>query len=640
MLSEIRDRATGWIAYIIVGIIIIPFAFWGVNEYFAGGEEVVVATVGDAEIQQVDYRRALENRRAQMRRVLGENFQPEIANSPEFKRAVLDDLIARSLLDQHADEMGYRVGDELLAQRIRSNPRFREGDQFSSDVYRSAVAQMGLTEAGFESRLRRQLLLEQIRDGIQQSAFVTPDQRNRLLALMLQERRFDHAVLAAGSFIDDVKVSEAEINKEYEENSERYRTPERLKVEYVELSVDQLASSISVTEEEIQQAYERNKDRFTTDPARRASHILIEAPADAGEAERQAALQEARALLDQLRSGADFAELAKQQSDDPGSASQGGDLGRIEPGAMVKPFEDALFALEEEGAVTEPVKTRFGYHIIKLTEYQPAEVKPLDEVREQLVQEERARQAEALFLDRAEAFRNISYEQPQSLEPVADQLDLEIKQSDWFTRNEGSGIAANPKVREAAFNDDVYSEGLNSQSIELDINTLVVVRRLDHQPASVKPLAKVRGDIEARLKRRKAEERVASLGPDIVEQLSSGTSWQAVIGDYGLLSETITWSRSMAREEGAPDPAVVDAVFRAPRPQEGGAAPGGLVLGNGDYALFRLVEVIEGDPEQAPEELKQRVTSSLQRRRSQDMLAQYIADLREEAEVTVKEQAL
>lgn len=640
MLSEIRDRATGWIAYVIVGIIVIPFAFWGVNEYFAGGEEIVVATVGDAEIQQVDYRRALENRRAQMRRILGESFQPELANSPEFKRGVLEDLIARRLLDQHADDQGYRVGDELLAQRIRSTPQFRVGDEFSPEAYRGAIAQMGLTEAGFEARLRQQLVLQQIQDGIAQSAFVTPDQRNRLLELLLQERRFDHVVLRAERFVDEVDVDDAQIQQEYEANSEQYRTPEAMKVEYVELSVDGLTSSISVNEEEIQQAYEQNQDRFTTEPVRSASHILIETDSDAGDEQRQAALEKATELLDQLRAGADFAELAKEHSDDPGSASSGGDLGRIEAGAMVEPFENALFALDEEGALTEPVRTRFGYHIIKLTEHQPGHVKPLKEVRDQLVQEERTRQAEALFLDRAEDFRNISYEQPQSLEPVANQLGLEIQQSEWFTRGEGSGIASDSRIREIAFSDEVYSEGLNSEAIELDINTLVVVRRLDTRPASVKQLAEVRDEIEARLKRRKAEQRVAELGPEIVDKLKSGSEWQAIVQEYGLTDETITRSRGEAPEAGGPAPAVLDAVFRVPKPSEGQSVAGGHALASGDYALFRLVEVIEGDVDQPPEELEQRIGDRLQSRRSQDMVEQYIADLREQAEVTIKEQAL
>lgn len=640
MLSEIRDRATGWIAYVIVAIIIIPFAFWGVNEYFAGGEEIVVATVGDAEIQQVDYRRALDNRRARMRQMLGESFQPEMANSPEFKRGVLEDLIARRLLDQHAEEQGYRVGDEQLAQRIRSTPQFRVDDAFSPEAYRGAVAQMGLTEAGFEARFRQQLVLQQMQDGIAQSAFVTPEQRSRLLELFLEERRFDHAVLSAERFVDDVDVTDDEIRQEYETNSEQYRTPEAMKVEYVELSVDELASSISVNEEEIQQAYERNKDRFTTEPVRRASHILIETDSDADEEQRQAALDQASELLEQLRAGADFAELAREHSDDPGSASRGGDLGRIEEGAMVEPFENALFALEEEGALTEPVRTRFGYHIIKLTEYQPGKVKPLEEVRDQLVKEERARQAEALFLDRAEDFRNISYEQPQALEPVADQLGLEIQQSGWFTRGEGTGIASNPEVRDVAFSDEVRSEGLNSEAIELDINTLVVLRRLDTRPASVKPLAEVRDDVEARLKRRKAEQRVAELGPEIVDKLQSGAEWQTIVGEYGLNGETVTRSHRDAPQQGGPDPAVLDAVFRLPKPAEGQPVAGGRVLASGDYALFRLVEVIEGNAEQPPEELEQRVSESLQRRRSQDMVEQYIADLREQAEVTVREQAL
>ncbi|MBS1270647.1 MAG: Peptidyl-prolyl cis-trans isomerase D [Gammaproteobacteria bacterium] len=640
MLSQIRERATGWIAYIIVGIIVIPFAFWGVNEYFSGGQEVIVATVNGVEIEQVDYRRALESRRRQMRRLMGENFEPELANRPEFKRGVLDDLISRVLLTHHAKEQDYRIGDEQLARTIRVNPRFQDGGNFSPDAYSGAVRQMGLTEAGFESRLHQQLIFQQIRDGVRHSSFGSPRQERHLLQLLLQKRRFDHTAIKSDRYTNESIVSAAEIQKEYEAGRERYRTPAKLKIEYVELSVDDLASMASVTEEDIRRTYERNRERFATEPVRRASHILIETDQHADEQERQEALKKAHRLLGKLRAGADFEKLAKEHSDDPGSAAKGGDLGRIEPGVMVGPFEDALFSLEETGALTKPVKTRFGYHIIKLTEYESVKVKPLEEVREQVESEERGKQAEALFLDRAEAFRNISYEQPKSLEPVADRLDLAIQRSDWFTRREGTGVATNPTVRETAFGDDVYEEGLNSEAIELDIDTLVVLRKLDTRPSTVKPLEEVRGEIEARMKRRKAEEYVAALGPDLVDQLKAGTAWEALLGEYGLADQRLTRSRGEFQDEAGPAPAVVEAVFRAPSPAKSGYVYEGLGLANGDYALFRLVDVIKGDVAQAPEELENRVRGALSRRRSQDMVEQYIADLREQAEVSIKEEAL
>lgn len=642
MLSEIRERATGWIAYIIVGIIIIPFAFWGVNQYFAGGEEVVVATVKDVEIQQVDYRRTLENRRRQMRQILGESFDPELVNSPEFKRTVLDDMIARALLNQHAEEQGYRVGDEELAERIRSNPRFQDGETFSPEAYRSQLARMGMNEAGFESSLRQQIVLQQLRDGVRVSAFTTPAQEQQLLRLMLQQRRFNYAVLDNERFIADREVSGQEIQQEYDANNDRYRTPERMKIEYAELSVKDLAENVSVTEEDIRQAYERNRERFTDDAMRRASHILIEVEEDAGAEAEQQALEKTRSLLQRIRDGADFAALAREHSDDPGSASKGGDLGRVETGVMVEPFEEALFALEEEGAVTEPVRTRYGYHIIKLTEYQPSGTKPLEEVRGQLVEEERKKQAEALFLDRAEAFRNISYEQPQSLEPVADQLDLEIRTSDWFTRSDGTGVASNPDVREAAFSDDVYNEGLNSTAVELDINTLVVVRKLEVQPSTLQPLEEVRDDIVGRIKRRKAREHVASLGPKLVARLQSEAGWQAVIDEHELVAQQVTLSRAdePSAEETAPPADAIKAVFRARTPSGAEPVYGGVALPDGDYTLFRLVEVIEGDVDKAPEDVETRVLRRLEQRRSQDMVQQYIADLREQGEVTVREEAL
>lgn len=639
MLSEIRDRATGWIAYIIVGIITIPFAFWGVTEYFAGGSDVVVATVAGTEIQQTEYRRALDSRRRQMREIMGESFSPELANSSAFKRRVLDDMISRTLLNQHAEAQGYRIGDERLAQTIRTDPSFQDGDQFSPDMYASTVSRMGLTRTGYETRLRQQLVLEQIRSSVRSSSFVTPTERDRLIRLLAQERQFDYAILRADRFIAEQEVSDSELRAEYEARSDQYRTPERMKVEYVELSVDELADAVEVTDDDLREAYEQNKEQFSTDPVRRASHILVE-PGSGDEGDEQA-LAKARELLDQIRAGADFEALAREHSDDPGSASKGGDLGRVESGMMVESFEQALFKLEEEGAVTqEPVKTRFGYHIIKLTEYQPVDVEPFQAVRDQLLEEERARQAEALFLDRAESFRNISYENPQSLAPVADQLGLTIQESDWFTRQQGDGIAANSEVREAAFSEEVQDEGLNSRAIELDINTLVVVRRGEVQEASLKPLDEVRDDIEQVLKQRKAIEHVAQLGPELVSELQADTGWEGLTQQRGLEPQQVTWSRGAPSADSAPPQELLSAVFQAPRPAGGDPIHGGVSLRTGNYALFRLNDVADVEPAAAPEEAQSRVENSLNQRRNQDTLEEYIADLRSRAEVEIKESAL
>ncbi len=640
MLSEIREHASGWIAWIIATIIVIPFAFWGVHQYFSGGEEVVVASVGDSDIKQDDYRRALENRREQMRQILGKNFDPKLADSPEFKRNVLNDLISQVLLSQHAKEEGYRIGDDQLAQTIRSNPRFQIDKQFSPDAYHGAVTQMGLTETGFESRYRQQLVLQQLSTGIQASSFVSAGQQDALLKLLLQERHFDYAVVKVGGFVDQSVVSEDEIQKEYQSHSQQYRTPEKMKVEYLDLSVDDLVPTVDVTEDDIKQAYEREKDKFTTPAVREASHILIKAGPDASDEEQQAALDKAKDLMKQLRNGADFAELAKKYSQDPGSADKGGDLGRIKSGDMVKPFQDALFALDKEGELAGPVKTRFGYHIIKLTKYEPGKVKPLSEVHDQLEKEVREKRAESVFADRAETFRNVTYEQPQSLEPAADQLGLKIQQSDWFTRDQGTGIAANPKVRKAAFGEDVFTEGLNSAAIELNLNSLVVVRKFDFQPASVKPLKEVHDQIEQLLKHRKAAEHVASLGPELVKQLEGGTAWQKLAADQGLQSRDVTWSRDKTPDDKGPEPAVVQAVFRAPAPENDKAVYGGLSLDDGDYALFKLNTVTDGDLAKASDDLKKRVHDTLARRGSQDAVQEFIADLRDQAEIKIKDEAL
>lgn len=637
MLTQIRDRATGWIAWVIVIIISIPFALWGINEYFSGAAEVNVAIVNGVEIDQNHYRTALEDQRAALAQALGGRADPELINSTAFRKRVLDGLIERTLLTVDANSRGYRISDDQLSEFIKAAPQFQSDGKFDNELYRQVVSGYRYTQAGFEDRLRQENILQQVRNGFTESAFVTIRDMDELLKLFQQKRDFEYVTIQPARFIDSVEVTDADVKEEYDNNSERYSTLEQMKIQYVRLAVDELEKDVSVSEEELKSIYEANKRRFTIPEQRKASHILLKLTADADEEAVNEIRKKAEELAAKIKEGGDFADFAKQYSEDPGSAAEGGDLGFVERGAMVVAFEEALYELSE-GAVSDPVRSEFGFHIIKLTELKPQSQQNFEEAREQLEREETRRQAESQFLEQAETFRNLVFEQPETLDAVAEQLGLALQTSDWFSRGEGSDIAANPRVRDAAFSDDVYIENLNSETLELDANSLVALRKLETKPASLRPLDEVREDIVAQLKQKKARQQTEKTGDEILKDLRAGSEWQAVLQAKDLEGQKA--SRARIDTEATPPAAVIKAVFKAGYPSDDTPVYGDVGLPDGSHVVFRLTSVQDGDPAVATDEIRERVKAILERRRGYDSFLSYQTGLRGGAEVTVYEDQL
>ena len=631
MLTEIKDRATGWVAWLIVIIISIPFALWGVNEYFTGGSSLNVAVVNGQEIGQQAYRYALEERRSVARRMLGNQFDSDTANSLQFRTAVLEDLILRQLLHENTVGAGFRVSDEQLAQFIKTTPQFQRDGVFDSTAYKRAVQALGYTETGFETYLRQQNVLQQMRDGLEKSSFVTSGDEESLLALAREKRVFDYATIVPEKFVTDTDISVQEIEERYAENLELYQSPEMVKIEYVRLAVADLAENVEVSEEDVQRFYEDNNDLYKKSEQRTASHILLTLDEDADDTTVQEVLGQAESLADRARAGEDFGELATEHSQDPGSAALGGDLGIVEVGVMVKPFEDALFAMVE-GEISDPVKTRYGYHVIKVTALLPGQTKELAEVRDEIEQQERTRQAEALFVDHAETFRNLVFEQPESLDPVVEELVLKLETSDWFSRDSGMGIAENDKIRTVAFSDDVYIESLNSEAIELDINTLVALRKKDTQAAKTKSLDEVYAQIEQVLKQRKAKDNVLKMGEELLADLNNGDDWRTVLKENGL--EDVQATQFRLQPEPEHSLLVTSEVFRAPVPDQHPEF-GSVTLSDGGYVLFRLTDVEQGGPAQVDDDTRAEVGASLRQRRGTDYFLNYQLGLRKSADVEI-----
>ena len=597
MMHFIREHAKGFFAWLIVILIIIPFAFWGINSYFGGGAaDSVVAKVNDAEITTGEFQRVYVRERARRQQMLGENADPALLNDALIKRDVIDRLVNSEAVAQAANDAGLRISDAQLAREIIQNPQFQQDGRFDGELYARILNSMGLTEQGFEVQVKQDMLVEQLISGITGSEFATEKELQEITALVNQERDIGYLVLTVKDFPEEAVPSDEEIQAYYEANKDRFVLPEQVSVEYLELSAADLLGDVEVDEEALHRMYEEQQADFIQAEERRASHILITVDPDADEAADKAAHDKALELLERIRSGESFEEIAKAESQDPGSAAQGGDLGFFGRGMMVKPFEEAVYGMSI-GDISEPVRTSFGYHIIKLTDIKAQQGKTFEEVRDTLEQEYRELMAEERFYDIAERLADLTYEVPDTLEVAAQELGLEIKISPMFSRHAGEGIAANSKVRAMAFSPDVLEAGNNSEPVTIGTNHVVVLRVKDHRPVSHKPLDEVRDEIIASLQQEAAAEKVQSLGEKIRERMAAGEDPAALAKEYN-----VEWHEAgfVKRDDSAVPGEVLRAAFRMSPPDQGQARFEGVGLVSGDYAVVavkavRSSEAAEGE---------------------------------------------
>jgi peptidyl-prolyl cis-trans isomerase D len=623
MLTKIREKTQGIIAGFILALIAVPFALWGVNSYFDTGGKINVARVGDMEISQDEYRRTLDRLRTRV--------EPQALNDPRFKQSVLDNLISQTLLAHDAENQGYRISDAQLAKILREQPAFLRDGQFDSALYEALLRREGLSPREFETRVREDILVRQVQAGISESHIVTRDEVAVLARLLTQEREIAHAVISIEALMPKVAVSAPDIEQYYSAHPEMFQFPEQVRVEYLRLSAADLDREFQPTEEDLKRAYEEEAARYVIPEKRRASHILISLPAQPGDDQSKEALARIQDIAKQARAGSDFAGLARKHSADSVTAAQGGDLGEIRRGVLPKELEDAVYALKP-GEISQPVRSTYGYHLVKLTAHTPEKRKSFSEVRQELAGLVRRRQAEERFIDVAEKFRNLVYEQPDSLTPAAKALGLEIRKSEWFSPAGGTGIAANPKVVQAAFEPDVLSQARNSDAIEISADTLVAVRVAERRPAGRKPLAEVRPGIERILKQQRALEQARALGEAALQELRAGASLEAVARKHGykyMPAKTLT-----RRQSAGIDPRIVESAFRAPRPEGDQPVHDLVELGDQGYAVVALTRVreVSGKVDTATQ---QQIRALLTMRRGADYYANYREGLRQKAEIKV-----
>jgi len=629
MLQQIRDRAQGWFAYAIVILISIPFALWGIQEYVGGGSDPVVAKVGSVEITQRSMENSLNNYRNNLRQQFGGKI-PEFFNDEMLRQQVMNEMIQDALLTQQVNNLNIRAGDEMVKQQIRSMEVFQRDGVFDKDEYERVMKTSGRNINAFTENLRMSLGTELLANAISGSAFVTDAEIDALIRRKNQQRVVSWLLIDADSYKEQVEVSDSDIETYYNENKQSFRRPERVKLEYLELNHAALSADISVDEEQLRASYDERKEDFRSPETRHTRHILIKVGGDVSDDDAKA---EAQKLLDELKAGTDFAELAGEHSDDKGSGSNGGDLGAVERGMMVKPFEDAAFALQQD-QISELVRSRFGYHIIQVTKVEGGDLQAFDDVKQKLADEFKKREADALFGEKYDQLAELSYADSGTLQTTADAIGVKVQESDWVPRTGAQGKFANAKIVEAAFGDDVLNSGRNSDVLELEDDNYMVVRVANHEEESAKPLEEVSVGIRSTLEKERALELAQKRADEVLKLLTQeGGSLGDIAADASLKLEQDKTVKRKGNQE--IDPLVVSKAFTLARPAEGSSNYGKVELASGSVAVIGVSSVIDGDPAALTAEEHHSERQSMQAARGQSSLAGYIKQLRADSSVKI-----
>ncbi len=630
MLQAIRDRATGWIAYGIVGLLVIPFAFWGIDQYQGGGT-VVVAQVDGSDITLPEFQTAFQDQQARMQALFGGQFDPAMLNQERMRLDVLQQLVDQRLIDEVTRSEGYRASDGQVAAAVYAVPAFQSNGRFDPERYRDTVTRQGSSVEGFEERVRADLTAQQFREGVAGSFVPTQADVDLLLSLQEQQRAVGFVRLTLDRYMDQIEVSEEQVADWYEANREQFVSNERVRLQYVLLAVDALAEEVELPDGAVEAAYQERRDQYIREETREASNVLVRLDLDADEDAVAAGLARIEDIQEKVLSGELSFDAAMELASVEGETElEAGDLGEVSRGMLGLAFEDALFAMDSVGSISEPVRSDFGFHLIRLDQINPERGKTLDEAAAELEQALRTEQADNLFYERAEDLANLAFEAPGSLEPVADALGLELQESDWLERTGGDGLWANPRVIEAAFSPEVLEDGVNSPVIEVSPSELLVIRSLEHEPAASLPLGQVREAATEGLKRERALKVIAERSAALLDQARSGAELAELAS-----AEEAQWSSPapVGRSDSSMDPTILREAFRLPRPEDGTASFGSVDLPGGDRAVVMVAAVIEGSPEAVEDETREQVISMLRRQGSAAEFDGLMRALREDADI-------
>jgi peptidyl-prolyl cis-trans isomerase D len=614
---------------VILVIIFLPFAFFGIDTYFRGGPGGgAVARVGDYVISAEEFSRALREQQDQLRRAVDGRIDPAMLDNAELRSGTLESLVQRRLLLEGAVRAGVVVSDEQLDKTIAGLPEFQDGTgKFSPGRAEEVLRAQGMRAQDFRARLRQDLLLQQMAGGLTRGGFVPRAVAERLTRVTEQQREVAYSVIAPEKLAGQVKLDAGAARKYYDANPGEFRIPEQARVEYVVLSTPALMQQVQMSPAEVKQFYDSNRRQFEVPESRQASHILISAD---GEEARSKARAKANEIYQEARKKpGSFADLAKKHSQDPGSAARGGDLGFIPRGSMkdVPEFEEALYKLKP-GEISPPVESKLGLHIIRLTKVQPAQGKGFEAMRSQIEADLKRQAATRRFAELAEAFGNAAYEQSESLKPAAEVAKTSVQTSGWLTRTRAAEAALNnPRLLAAIFSDESLRGKRNTEAIEVAQGVLVAARIIEHKPEGMQSFDAMRAAIEKRLIAREAGRLAAEEGRRLLAQLQQGKP------------APVAWSApqtaSIMQTQGMPE-AVLRQAFRA----DVSSLPAYAGVENllGGYTLVRVSRV--QDPASLPPERVNAVAASLRQVMGQETITAYMNALRQKIGVSINKEQI
>ncbi len=594
MLQAIRNNAQGVFVWIIVGLIVVSFALFGLGSYLSGASKVVAASVNGVEISSTALTRAYQQYQERLRNMLGEQYRPEMFATAQVKNEVLQGLISQEVLNQSLSEQGYLASAEQVFAKLKQYQAFQDGSEFSAKRYKEVLSIQGINGEAFEYDLSRDIASQQLRAAINDSAFLTEKEKIHLATLENQKREIGYFKVSAKAYQKSITVSDDEIQSYYEKNSQLFLTNEKVQIEYIDLNMDTLAAQQDVSDKMIKQHYESLPENYMAN-------------------DDAAAKKKLESLRKQILRGASFADLAKKHSQDKGSAKQGGDLGYLTRG-VEEQFDKVVFALKK-GDVSKIIKSKMGFQLIQLDDIRlgdPEErkvrhilikperkLKSLAEVKAEIKKELQYQLAGKVFFDDSDEMNNLSYESPDSLEPVAEALGLKIKTSPLMTRRGAAGLFANPKILSSAFSDEVLKQGRNSELLEISDSHVVVLRIKEHKASSVLALNKVKSGIKENLLKMKASKKSQEVTTDILESLKNAVSISEIKKRYPQIKwNKVGWIKRKIDKESKSDlPNIIrDFSFAMAKPINN-TTWDKVALPSGDQAVIALFKVEKSNNE-------------------------------------------
>ncbi|HXF08805.1 MAG TPA: SurA N-terminal domain-containing protein [Candidatus Acidoferrales bacterium] len=616
MMQFIRERSKGLLSFLLIGFIALTFALWGINSYFTGNARNSVAEIGARTISADEFNRFYQQQYRQLQSLYGDAFRPEMIDETQLKKKVLDAMVSDSVLRQHLVKQGMVISDAQLASAINQLPTFQESGRFSSDLYQEWLKSRGYSAAAFENELRASMLTDLARANLRDSSIVSPFDMRELIRLTNQKRDLALISISVNNLASQIEASDAELEAFFEEHLASFQEPEQIRVHYVLIRREEVASQIAPPDEAVlRELYASDGRRFGKPERRRVRHILLEDESAA------------RSLAAELKNKPDqFTNAAEKQSIDKGSAASGGDLGWIEPGLLPPTLDQAVFAATP-GQVIGPVASPDGFHVILVDAVEGARQEPFEKVRTKLIEEYRTAELAKRWGELMDAAESASFENPSTLEPVAKLANAKVQTTEWFTRTQGAAPANSPKFRTAAFGDAVVKDGVNSGLVELDEGTVAILRLDQHRPATTPALASVKEQVQ----RAYALDRAGIIADERLSEAENAlkegkTPAQVASQIKGSLRE-IGWTGRQGNASLPPE--ITAQAFSTLVPSAGSAAITRSSLPNGDRVLILVRQVKDGDASELDTETRAQMKERYSNLVGDQELAVYINALKE-----------